>query len=74
MTIFTPSPSLQSYDIFSGTDSDGLWIECVDGLAAATARMNTIAEEIPGLYFVYGSREHTIVARADTRRRKAIGA
>jgi hypothetical protein len=74
MTTMAPKFSLQSYDIFSGAESDALWIECVDGLNAAINRMNAIATEIPGLYFVFGSRERKVLARTDTRVQRAAGA
>ena len=51
-----------------------MWIECVDGLNAAINRMNAIATEIPGLYFVFGSRERKVLARTDTRVQRAAGA
>lgn len=74
MTTFAPKFSLQSYDIFSGAESDALWIECVDGLTAAIDRMNAIADDMPGLYFIFGSRERKVLARADTREKRAAGA
>lgn len=56
------------YDIFSGSPESGsLWIERVQGRDAAVERMQVIAAETPGRFFVFGGRERQVVANADTR-------
>jgi len=58
----------RSFDIFSGSDeSDALWLECVEGLDAATQRMDEIASRRPGMYFVLNLRDRFVVAKVDTR-------
>jgi hypothetical protein len=60
----TPEPS---FDIFSGTmDRYAMWIEAVPGLAQARERMEQIAKEKPGRYFVFSTANHTILAEIDT--------
>ena len=55
------------FDIFSGSvDKDAMWIEAVDGLNAARQRMEKIASEVPGRYFVFSSYSRTILAQIDT--------
>lgn len=57
------------FDIFKGTcDKDARWVEAVNGLAAARERMEAIAAQHPGQYFVFGQRSHAILARTDTRK------
>lgn len=63
-----PEPELV-YDIFRGTtNKDALWVEAVAGLSSARRRMDEIAKESPGRYFVFDQERHAIIARADTRR------
>ena len=56
------------FDIFQGAfgSADVLWIEAVEGLAAAKQRMDEIALERPGRYFVFYSHERTVLASANT--------
>lgn len=66
------------YEIFSGIpDRDAVWIEAVEGLASALERMEKIAEDTPGPYFIFYAQSHSVVARMDTsfrRRRSESGA
>lgn len=56
------------FDIFSGTtDNDAVWLEAVAGLSSARDRMEEIAAQSPGQYFVFGQQDHSILARIDTR-------
>ena len=56
-----------TYDIFCGaSDKDAIWIEVVEGLSNARERMEQIAAEKPGHYFVFSSRDHSILARIET--------
>jgi hypothetical protein len=55
------------YDIFSGHDhEDAIWIDAVDGLAAAADRMNQLAREKPGPYFVFCTNKYKILICIDT--------
>jgi hypothetical protein len=57
-----------AFDIFLGSDgTDALWLECIDGLDAATARMNEIAGKQPGTYFILNLHDGQVVAKVDTR-------
>jgi len=60
--------SIWTFDIFQGVygRSDVMWIEAVDGLAAATERMDEIAFEQPGKYFLFSANEHKMFASTDT--------
>jgi len=57
-----------AFDIFQGTfgSRDVLWIEAVEGLAAAKQRMDEIACKRPGKYFVFYSHERTVLASTNT--------
>lgn len=56
------------FDIFRGsTDKDAMWLEAVPGLASARQRMEEIAKDAPGPYFVFAPQSHSILARIDTR-------
>jgi len=57
-----------TFDIFQGAvgSTDVLWIEAVEGLAAAKQRMDEIAREQPGRYFVFYSHERTVLASTNT--------
>ena len=58
-----------TFDIFgsSGNKNDALWLECIEGLDAATERMYEIAAHQPGIYFLLNLWEHSVVAKTDTR-------
>jgi hypothetical protein len=45
------------FDIFSGTPGEHTWIEAVDGLPNAQERIEQIARQSPGRYFVFSIRE-----------------
>ena len=62
----------QTFDIFAGFGSNALWLECVEGLDAATKRMHELAAKRPGMYFVLNLYDRVIVAKGDTRS-QAIG-
>jgi DNA-binding NarL/FixJ family response regulator len=51
------------FDIFAGTvDKDAVWVETVAGLSSARERMEAIAAEKPGHYFVFSRRDHSVLA------------
>jgi len=43
------------FDIFSGTQKNAAWIETVEGLSAARERLQQIAREKPGQYFIFSA-------------------
>jgi len=56
-----------SFDIFSGrSDKDAVWIEAVQGLSNARARMHEIAAQTPGQYFIFSVGSHAILAQTET--------
>jgi hypothetical protein len=56
-----------SFDIFSGRpDKNALWIETVEGLSNARARMHDLAAQKPGQYFVFSTGGHAIIAQIET--------
>ena len=61
-----PTKSLV-FDIFSGTPEEKtLWLESVEGLAAARERLKQISAAKPGKYFVFSTANNSVVATADT--------
>ena len=54
------------FDIFSGTEHNAQWIEVVEGLDAASRRMEFYAAKCPGKYFVFNCSEHIIADTIDT--------
>ena len=55
------------FDIFSGRiDKNALWIESVEGLSNARERMEQIATEKPGQYFIFSSMSHSVLAQIET--------
>jgi hypothetical protein len=56
-----------AFDIFTGTsEKNGVWLESVDGLSNARARMHDIAARIPGHYFVFSVGSRSVVAQIET--------
>jgi hypothetical protein len=56
-----------SFDLFAGApDRDAAWLETVVGLEAAKERVNELAAENPGEYFVFHSRSHTVLVHLIT--------
>ena len=59
-----------SFDIFSGTpDENPVWIETVERLSSARERMEEIAAEMPGRYFLLAASGQSIVAQVWTFRK-----
>lgn len=55
------------FDIFSSSPDKGtIWIETVPGLAKTRERMEEIASQVPGRYFVFSAHSDTIIAKIDT--------
>jgi hypothetical protein len=53
-----------SFDIFRGIpDREAIWVERVAGLSAARNRMERLAAENPGSYFIFSGKSHAILAR-----------
>ena len=58
-------------DIFSGTiDESPIWMEAVRGMVRARQRMNEMAVETPGKYFIFSTFSHTVLAITDTTRQR----
>jgi len=59
-----------SFDIFSGRPGkDMVWIEAIQGLSNARERMEQIAAEKPGKYFVFSIASRAILAQTETFRK-----
>jgi hypothetical protein len=55
------------FDIFSGTpDKDAVWVECVLGLSNARGRMEQIAAQKPGRYFLFSLLSHSVLSKTET--------
>ena len=58
-----------TFDIFKGTtDRDAMWLDAVEGLSSARQRMEQLATDKPGQYFVYAASSRAVLARIDTRK------
>lgn len=56
------------FDIFKGVpDKNAVWVERVEGLAAARRRMEELAKERPGSYFVFSPVSHAVLAKQNAR-------
>lgn len=57
-----------AFDIFAGTPGHAnvLWICSVNGLTRAKERMDRIAAQKPGEYFIFFTDGHTVVAHVET--------
>jgi hypothetical protein len=55
------------FDIFTGTSrKNAIWLDSVEGLSNARARMYDIAAQIPGEYFVCLIGSDAILAEVET--------
>lgn len=62
-----PPESVPKFDIFTGApDRDAVWVCAVRGLANAKERMDQIAAQRPGRYFIFYPPERTILAQVET--------
>jgi hypothetical protein len=61
-------PSAPTYLIFSGRfpETDVLWRESVVGFDAARERMQRLAAQKPGPYFVFSTNMHAVLAAIDS--------
>jgi hypothetical protein len=58
------------FDVFSGaSEKDAVWLESVEGLSDTRRRMERLAANVPGAYFLYSPLSHSILAKIDTRKR-----
>ena len=64
-----PVGKTPNFDIFAGHfgSTDILWIETVKGLADARSRMEEIAAQKPGPYFVFFAADHKVLAAVDAQ-------
>jgi hypothetical protein len=59
------------FDLFSGeSDKDAVWMEAVSGLSNARERMEALAQQVPGKYFLFSSSSRSILAKIDTSQRR----
>lgn len=66
------SDEVPKFDIFSGApDRDAIWVCAVRGLANAKERMDEIAIERPGRYFIFNAVDRAILARTETFTQRA---
>ena len=55
------------FDLFSGTPEwDATWIDAIDGLTKARDRMERLAADKPGRYFIFSTPRSTVVMEIDT--------
>lgn len=54
------------FDIFAGSIEILQWVESVANFSIALQRMKSLAEGVPGQYFVYSHADHKIVSSIDT--------
>jgi len=66
---------MPTFDIFRGhyRDKYAVWIEAVEGLAAAQKRMEEIAAERPDAYFVFSIHDRLVLAVTDTTAQSEAG-
>ena len=58
---------LSAFDLFAGSgDKDAMWLETVEGLDNARSRMERLAAQVPGQYFVFSVHNCAVVAKTDT--------
>ena len=58
---------LLTFDIFAGVfEQNPMWLEAVQGLDHAKTRMEQIASQKPGNYFVFCSATHAVVASLES--------
>lgn len=61
------SPADPLFDIFAGVyGKDAKWIESVNGLGYAHIRMEELAAQAPGKYFIFSSYSRSVLAQIDT--------
>jgi hypothetical protein len=55
------------FDVFSGaSEKDAVFRVSVEGLSNARRRMEQMAANVPGAYFLYSPLSHSILAKIDT--------
>ena len=55
------------FGIFSGSfENDALWLETVSGFTKARERMEQLASQAPGKYFVFSVHSRGLLASIDT--------
>ena len=59
------------FDIFTGTSrQNAIWLDAVEGLSNARARMHDLAAQIPGQYFVCLIGSDEILAGVETFKKR----
>ena len=60
--------TVETFHVFSGApEENGLWVETIDGLSNARQRMEQIATQKPGKYFLFSGSSQSILTRIETR-------
>ncbi|HKV46975.1 MAG TPA: hypothetical protein VJN69_02705 [Candidatus Acidoferrales bacterium] len=68
-----PAETVPKFDIFIGApDRDALWVCTVRGLANAKERMDQIAAERPGRYFIFYTPERKVLSQIETFAKPAL--
>ena len=62
---FSRTLKVPVFDIFFWVPDKNVWMETVAGLSNARKRMEAIAAQKPGQYFVFSPRDHTILAKIE---------
>ena len=58
-----------TFDIFSGAPEEhGSWVESVEGFSEAQRRIEQIATEKPGIYFLFNGDNLSVLTRVQTIR------
>jgi hypothetical protein len=70
----TPALNLEQFDIFSGDPNNPLWLESVQGIAAAVKEMHQLAAQKPGPYFIFSVRSSSYIACVNTTPPRKSGA
>lgn len=61
------------FDIFAGmVDKNAIWVETVRGLSGARERMEVIAKQNPGHYFVFSRTDHSILAKSTQQKPETL--
>lgn len=60
--------NIPKFDLFRGQygEPDATWIETVEGLGSAAERMQQLAKEKPGPYFIFHAISRQVLGSVDT--------
>jgi len=66
MTLRTIPVDQPLFHLFSGGEKNALWVGAVTDAAMAQERIEEMARETPGRYFVFSSENEAVVAVVDS--------